>query len=554
MVNADDTPNDGVTHQWTDIEGIQITFARHCKQDLSHAHHVLNEAFSEPIEDIADLFADDNRTALNTTGEMNAVRRLKALIISTIEQAAYKTATKTRVSVLIDPLPMSYFRIMGNRDQQSFIRSPKNLEAFLDEANKHHDTVPEVRLNINSLFFRKGFMPEDFGDINDKAFPVEPPFSPIVGSPTQIGAPQYSPSPAMTSPALNPYFNSSGIPQDVKQRYEDHKDDDVLVTKLMMTRFDSTVPNISLDITGNTKRKVLVFSDGPNRVITRSGHTFQLYPPDERSEKAFIANTPRLTSIQPDTIRNWYDQLTEHARQYGIYIHPYYCFRKSTGSSRGFTCGDDSDSSQYDLPAHLFHKLDHWSSKIFLALSKEGVLPEDTDLKSNAIGRYGTGYEGLYSIISGDHPECNLYPSTLLGNRPRQEKLSLSKYYDKYKDWLLQRAYLENNSATLNVDSEMDNFIKGLVYEKQYFKLTRDARNSRDPSIRAKYSQGRILVTLQSFDSLIDKLPPPPASPLAIGIVPRYSTPTPPPCVPISPIDDMEGSSDDDTESIPDFQ
>jgi len=366
MVNADDTTNDGVTHQWTDIEGIQITFARHCKQDLSHAHHVLNEAFSEPIEDIADLFADDNRTALNTTGEMNAVRRLKALIISTIEQAAYKTATKTRVSVLIDPLPMSYFRIMGNRDQQSFIRSPKNLEAFLDEANKHHDTVPEVRLNINSLFFRKGFMPEDFGDINDKAFPVEPPFSPIVGSPTQIGAPQYSPSPVMTSPALNPYFNSSGIPQDVKQRYEDHKDDDVLVTKLMMTRFDSTVPNISLDITGNTKRKVLVFSDGPNRVITRSGHTFQLYPPDERSEKAFIANTPRLTSIQPDTIRNWYDQLTEHARQYGIYIHPYYCFRKSTGSSRGFTCGDDSDSAQYDLPAHLFHKLDHWSSKIFL--------------------------------------------------------------------------------------------------------------------------------------------------------------------------------------------
>jgi len=173
-------------------------------------------------------------------------------------------------------------------------------------------------------------------------------------------------------------------------------------------------------------------------------------------------------------------------------------------------------------------------------------------LKSNAIGRYGTGYEGLYSIISGDHPECNLYPSTLLGNRPRQEKLSLSKYYDKYKDWLLQRAYLENNSATLNVDSEMDNFIKGLVYEKQYFKLTRDDRNSREPSIRAKYSQGRILVTLQSFDSLIDKLPP--ASPLAFGIAPRYSTPTPPACVPISPIDDMDGSSDDDTESIPDFQ
>jgi len=210
-----------IAHKWTTIEGIQITFARHCKQDFSHAHHVLNQAFSEPIEDIADLFADNTRTALNSTGEINAVRRLKDLIISTIERAADKTATTTRVSVLIDPLPMSYFWIMGNRDQQAFIWSPKNLEAFFNEANKHHITVPEVRLNINSLFFWPEFIPEDFGDINNKAFPVETPFSPSIGSP-QLGAPQYSPAPLLTSPVLNPYFNSSGLPQDVKQRYEDH--------------------------------------------------------------------------------------------------------------------------------------------------------------------------------------------------------------------------------------------------------------------------------------------------------------------------------------------
>jgi len=198
---------DDIVHKWTHIESIQITFARHSNQDFSHAHHVLNEAFSEPIEDISDLFADDSRTTLNTTGEINAVRRLKDLIIASIERAAAKTATPTRVSVLIDPLPMSYFRPKGIGVQKSFIRSPKNLEAFLNEANKHQDTTPEVRLNINSLFFKKGFIPEDFDHISDKAFPDEIPFSQIAERPQQ--SPQYSPSPAMTSPALNPYFSST---------------------------------------------------------------------------------------------------------------------------------------------------------------------------------------------------------------------------------------------------------------------------------------------------------------------------------------------------------
>jgi len=177
-----------IAHKWTNIEGIQITFARHCNQDFGHAHHVLNEAFSEPMEDIADLFDDDTRTSLNTTGEMNAVRRLKAMIISTIERAAVNTATTSRVSVLIDPLPMSYFRIIGKGVQKSFIRSPKNLEDFLNEANKQYLTTPEVRLNINSLFFKKGFIPEDFSDISDKAFPEEIP-------PQAAPAPQAPPAP-----------------------------------------------------------------------------------------------------------------------------------------------------------------------------------------------------------------------------------------------------------------------------------------------------------------------------------------------------------------------
>jgi hypothetical protein len=278
----------------------------------------------------------------------------------------------------------------------------------------------------------------------------------------------------------------------------------------MMTGFEGTTPNITIDISGNTIRRILSFSDG---VRVRA---------DERTEKSFVANTPRLLGETPDLIRSWYNQLTEHAKSYGIYIHPYYCFRKNTGSARGFTCGDDSDTEQFDLPAHNFHRLEHWSSKIYLSLTKEGILSKNTELRSNAIGYYGQGYEGLYSIISCEHPECSLYPSTLLGNRPQQEQLSISKYFSKYQDWLVQRAYLESNPNTLNVESEMDNFIKGLLYHQQYFRLTRDDQNSREPAIQAKYRQGQIVTTLLSLDGLIDK----PSAPLPP--VPRFSSPRTP--------------------------
>ena len=110
-VNMPDT----IPHTWKDIEGIQICFAQHCNQTFNHAHHALNATFSEPMQEIDDLFTDENRTDLNSSGELNVVRRLKNKIIATMTATATKTADDKRVSVLIDPLLMSYFRITVDR-------------------------------------------------------------------------------------------------------------------------------------------------------------------------------------------------------------------------------------------------------------------------------------------------------------------------------------------------------------------------------------------------------------------------------------------------------
>jgi hypothetical protein len=110
---------------------------------------------------------------------------------------AIKTTDDKRVAVLIDPLPMSYFRITvnrlsstGNGSQRSVIRSEANLRSFLNEANKQRNTMPEVLLNINSLYFTVGFIPEDFGNVNDRPFPPVPQLN----------------SPGLTSPSLSQQY------------------------------------------------------------------------------------------------------------------------------------------------------------------------------------------------------------------------------------------------------------------------------------------------------------------------------------------------------------
>ena len=187
-------------------------------------------------------------------------------------------------------------------------------------------------------------------------------------------------------------------------------------------------------------------------------------------------------------------------------MHPYFCFRAGTGSSKGFTCGTDTDSQQFDLPNELFHRLNHWNGKIHQALSKDGIFPSSCSFLSEISRGYGQGYELLLKIIRAGHPSYNEYASTLLGNRPTQSPAdSLESYLDNYLDWLQLRAYLENNPNNLNHPSELDNFLHGLQHGLEYLRLTHEERRSSDPIVQQKYSQGQIVGTLASKEILVDK-------------------------------------------------
>ena len=53
-----------ISAKWTQIEKIQFEFTKHYDAKYSHAHQVLNIAYSNQLDDIEDLFLDDTKAAI----------------------------------------------------------------------------------------------------------------------------------------------------------------------------------------------------------------------------------------------------------------------------------------------------------------------------------------------------------------------------------------------------------------------------------------------------------------------------------------------------------
>ena len=231
-------------------------------------------------------------------------------------------------------------------------------------------------------------------------------------------------------------FNPNSLPADVKARFTKAKSSDIILTKSDRSCFTSTQPNHLADPSGNTMRKTLHHMNGPHRLVNRSGELFYFSKFDEKNSKTFIARSPKIDSNTPNALRRWYMQYYRHAKSFGIYVHNYFEFRKLTNDSKGFTCGDDTNTTTFDLPLLLDSQLESWNSIIHNSLL--------TSFTSAQAAQYcvindlhGNGYEALFTIIRPDHPEHSTYPSTLVGDRPRQGKRqSIRQYFNEYVDFL----------------------------------------------------------------------------------------------------------------------
>ena len=207
-----------------------------------------------------------------------------------------------------------------------------------------------------------------------------------------------------------------------------------------------------------------------HRVYTRDGSCFQLtLPATPGEEKAFQLNTPSCDNTSAISVRRWYKHFSNVAARFKVYVHPYYCFRPDSGSTRGFSCGKDTDTVSHDLPIRYDINIPQWGNLIYSAISNPKVFPKGSSLRSTVIDHYGDGYAALYAIISSTHPAVISQPSLLVTYPPKQgPRDPIGRYFHAYKDYLEMKAYVDNIAQNLNYKGELDRFIAGTVYHADF--------------------------------------------------------------------------------------
>ena len=221
---------------------------------------------------------------------------------------------------------------------------------------------------------------------------------------------------------------------------------------------------------------------------------------DEKKQKTFISRCPKPASKVHDhhCLRDWYYKFHNHAKQYGIYVHNYFDFRKLSGDPKGFTCGTDSNSTPYDVPLLLQPRLREWDSTIHAAL-QDVFSTSGTQEYRIVQNKHGKGYEALFDIIRPNHPEHDTYPSLLISDKPSQrDRQSISDYFNEYINYLKLSSYLDNVARSLNQPRELETFIGNLRQGREFLDKTYDERQSNDPLKKGKYEQGNLVGTLES--------------------------------------------------------
>ena len=118
-----------------------------------------------------------------------------------------------------------------------------------------------------------------------------------------------------------------------------------------------------------------------HRIITGDGSYFDIAPQDK--DKQFQRDVPVCKGATSVDLRQWYKRFIVHACQYGICVHPYYCFRSEADSDSGFTCGNDSLTETFDLPVYFSTTISDCSTKICTAISKDKISPKGNGFIDN---------------------------------------------------------------------------------------------------------------------------------------------------------------------------
>ena len=280
-------------------------------------------------------------------------------------------------------------------------------------------------------------------------------------------------------PISDDHWNSRELPDPVRKRFDLR---DTYLPKEQMGTFEIENKDENGVVVSTAKvNHYLHTKRGSNiqKLITRSGDCYDLTPQDDNKksfEKQFLAKFPKLRAEEPAEVRRWYRAIVGRAKEFHLYVHPYYNFRREVNHNRGFTVGDDFPD---DVPKRYETAIDEWGTLLHMAMCQDKIIPDSCGkMKATVINfEEGKGYEALWGVVRSTHP--NNLPSyetnkLIRSYRQQREDEEFEHYYFRFHDHLQMKAYL-THPCSLDDPQEISALIGGCINHVELKKLTAQA-------------------------------------------------------------------------------
>jgi hypothetical protein len=497
------------TNDFSTISAIYVCYVPHPKYPLFK--DTLNYTYSGYLTQYEEIFTDANKVAVKPD-VLSIIRRLVC------EDLIIPGAIHTTDTSIIPPLFQNCIIRLGHQHGTQTglnVRSAQDVTNVFNTAVSANDTVIHCHIGLTHLFLSD---PDstllDWTEAATTQFPQQaiqrPPTATDVGAAvaSAVAAAMLNniPSAADVGTAVataiatgrgtgvrtstsgagtgtsTAIFNSNGLPDsgpnDVKARYDRKQSNQPVMYS-----------HVFQPITDNGFRYYL---DGTDRLILADGTLFIL---QERDEKGVVKDPVRCHDDSKAGIRTWYVNFAQHLHDHGYFAMPLWLFRAGHGQAMGFTMGSGLDD---DLPARMAVPIEKSKQTIFRILSKSDMFPKDSRIPSIVESCYGNGYVALKQIIFTAHPAFHPQPSILVRSYPKQlPGMSLLTYFNRYKDFIQLRAYIQDIDASLDDPDEVNIFIQGAQYATYLNRVTREER--KQTTMQYKYEESNLVETLQAL-------------------------------------------------------
>ena len=296
-----------------------------------------------------------------------------------------------------------------------------------------------------------------------------------------------------TGPSSGYAFNTTSLPSDVLLRYNAWKSNKALPGSTIAKKYTSNDwYHDGNATTNNVPTERIILADGTLFIVRNVS-----YP------TLFKLPATRCTDTSHAGIRLWYYALTKSLMDQGIYVHPFWCFRKAVGNYWGFTTSTaPAYAQEVDLPHSMATPLQPMTSAVHSHIMKTGTFDSKSEYAKIIRSCPSDGYRALKLIIMRSHPNFIEEPAQYLTDYPQQKKdESVFDFTQVFSDYLQLQSFVMDNNRGIGDKSIQDIFLSCCYYKFWIKKHTYDERKSKPSLYTAELFFDTIMQHFTASDS-----------------------------------------------------